>query len=280
MSHEYLPGNVRERLKDLLSGNHMSQKQLAETIGIHESTISRFIKGETDKLSNENIVAIAKVFDVSTDFLLGLTDVPYKTNYDIEELGLTVEAAKKLYTGEVNPEVVNMLLTNEHFAMMTEQIAQLREGTVAAGIASMNQIINSISSQIGQYARRNPEDRYAAKRAVQDARTLRCSPYSVDTKAIETSFTLLLNDLKQGAKEYVDRSTKLTQDVMDRMITSLTKGSGRFKPHAITPEMMVDSILNTTGDLEMSDGEREQLRTALLPMFKKPAKQGKHHRTA
>ena len=280
MSREYLPGNVRERLKDLLSGNHMSQKQLAETIGIHESTISRFIKGETDKLSNENIVAIAKVFDVSTDFLLGLTDIPYKTNYDIEELGLTVEAAKKLYTGEVNPEVVNMLLTNEHFAMMTEQIAQLRDGTIAAGKACMNRIINSISSQMGQYVRRNPEDKYSAIRAVKNAKSLIEDPYLADTKAIETSFELLLNDLKQGAKEYVDRSNKLTQDVMEQMMTSLSKRNGQFNPHTVTPENIVDSILETTGELEMSDDEREQLRTALLPMFKKPAKQGKHRRMA
>ena len=280
MAREYLPGNVRERLKDLLSGNHMSQKQLAETIGIHESTISRFIKGETDKLSNENIVAIAKVFDVSTDFLLGLTDIPYKTNYDIEELGLTVEAAKKLYTGEVNPEVVNMLLTNEHFAMMTEQITQLRDGTIAAGKASMNRIINSISSQMGQYVRRNPEDKHAAIRAVRTAKSLIENPYLADTKAIETSFALLLNDLKQGAKEYVDRSNRLTQDVMEQMMTNLSKRNGQFNPHTVTPENIVDSILETTGELEMSDDEREQLRTALLPMFKKPAKQGKHHRTA
>ena len=41
---------------------------------------------------------------------------------------LTLEAAKKLYAGEIIPEAVNMLLVNEHFAAMTAQIAQLRQG--------------------------------------------------------------------------------------------------------------------------------------------------------
>ena len=105
-------------------------------------------------------------------------------------------------------------------------------------------------------------------------------PYLADTKAIKTSFALLLNDLKQGAKEYVDRSNKLTQDAMERMITSLSIDNGQFNPHTVTPEKIVDSILQTTEKLEMSDDERERLRTALLPMFKKSAKQGKRHRTA
>ena len=91
---------------------------------------------------------------------------------------------------------------------------------------------------------------------------------------------MILNDLKQGAKEYVDRSNKLTQDVMEQMMTSLSKRNGQFNPHTVTPENIVDSILETTEELEMSDDEREQLRTALLPMFKKPGKQGKRHRTA
>ena len=117
-------------------------------------------------------------------------------------------------------------------------------------------------------------------RAVRTAKSLRENPYLADTKAIETSFALILNDLKQGAKKYVDRSNKLTQDAMERMITSLSKGNGQFNPHTVTPENIVDSILETTEELEMSDDERERLRTALLPMFKKPVKRGKRYRTA
>ncbi len=56
---------------------------------------------------------IAKEFEVSTDFLLGVTDIPDRMNYDIAELGLSVQAAKNLYTGKVNAEVVNRLLENK-----------------------------------------------------------------------------------------------------------------------------------------------------------------------
>ena len=46
------------------------------------------------------------MFNVSTDFLLGEVDVPGRMNYDISELGLSVQAARNLYTHKMNPQVV------------------------------------------------------------------------------------------------------------------------------------------------------------------------------
>ena len=49
---------------------------------------------KTDKISAEHIIRIAKAFNVSTDFLLGVVNVPDRKNYDVEELGLSVQAAR------------------------------------------------------------------------------------------------------------------------------------------------------------------------------------------
>ena len=89
MPHEYLPGTMAERLQDLLKEKKMTQEQLADALGLSESTINRYINGQTEKISTETIIAMAKLFNVSTDFLLGLTNIPYKTNFDMERLGMT-----------------------------------------------------------------------------------------------------------------------------------------------------------------------------------------------
>ena len=94
--HEYLPGDPRERIKDLLLEHKITQAQLAEKLNISESALNRCLSGQTEKLSADHIVAIARFFKVSTDFLLGLTDIPFVTNFGIEKLGLSVGAAKKL----------------------------------------------------------------------------------------------------------------------------------------------------------------------------------------
>ena len=101
MSNEsvYLPGKIRDRIQDLMKSRKITQAELATRIGCSESSLSRFISGKTDKLGDENIIRIACVFNVSTDFLLGEVDTPDRLNYDIAELGLSVQAARNLYTG-------------------------------------------------------------------------------------------------------------------------------------------------------------------------------------
>ena len=102
MADTYLPADVRKRIIDVMRERKLTQRELALRIDVNESTISRFLSGKTEKLSEESVIRIARVFNVSTDFILGTTVIPDKKNYDISELGLSVEAAKNLYTGKVN----------------------------------------------------------------------------------------------------------------------------------------------------------------------------------
>ena len=71
MEGAYLPGNIRQRMQELMKEHKITQAQLATRIGSTESAISRFVSGKTDKISTEHLLRIAKVFEVSTDFLLG-----------------------------------------------------------------------------------------------------------------------------------------------------------------------------------------------------------------
>ena len=107
MADTYLPADVRKRIVDVMRERKMTQRELALRIDVNESTISRFLSGKTEKLSEESVIRIARVFNVSTDFILGTTVIPDKKNYDISELGLSVEAAKNLYTGKVNNHISN-----------------------------------------------------------------------------------------------------------------------------------------------------------------------------
>ncbi len=130
MSSTYLPADVRTRIIDLMKEHKFSQKKLALSIGVHESTLGRFLNGTTEKLSEESVIRIAKTFNVSTDFILGTTEILDKKNYDISELGLSVEAAKNLYTGKVKADIVNRLLENPRFATVTYMIAGYLDDTM------------------------------------------------------------------------------------------------------------------------------------------------------
>ena len=73
MSNEnvYPPGKIRNRIQDLMKSRKVTQAELATRIGVSERSLRRFISGKTDKLGDENIIRIARVFHISADFLLG-----------------------------------------------------------------------------------------------------------------------------------------------------------------------------------------------------------------
>ena len=141
MEQTYLPGKIRDRIQDLMKSHKVTQAELAARIGCSESMLSRFISGKTDKLGDENIIRIARVFNVSTDFLLGEVDMPDRVNYDIAELGLSVQAARNLYTHKVNPKVLNALLENPEFANTTNLISGYLDNELAKGLAAQNMLL-------------------------------------------------------------------------------------------------------------------------------------------
>lgn len=146
MKQEYLPGDTpQQKLQDLMKEYKITQAELASKIVVAESSISRFLNGT---LTIKQIIRIVRIFDVSSDFLLCLTNIPDKKNYDISELGLSAEAARNLYTGRVNPEVVSRLLENRRFAQLTSMIALYFDETMASGFAAQNQILQSLSSML------------------------------------------------------------------------------------------------------------------------------------
>lgn len=63
----------RKRLKGLLKARKMNYAEFSKRIGVCKSSIDRYMSGESD-IPASRIVAIAKLFDVSVDWLLGLSE--------------------------------------------------------------------------------------------------------------------------------------------------------------------------------------------------------------
>ena len=65
--------NLSQILKELRKENNVTHKQLAEHLGYSDSLIEHWEKG-TREPTLRGIRALAKFFDVSADYLLGLED--------------------------------------------------------------------------------------------------------------------------------------------------------------------------------------------------------------
>ena len=69
--------NLSTRLKQLRIDKNLTQKDVADYLEIAPHSVQRFEYG-TNKPSIENIVKLAEYFNVSTDYLLGVSDNPVR----------------------------------------------------------------------------------------------------------------------------------------------------------------------------------------------------------
>jgi transcriptional regulator with XRE-family HTH domain len=68
-----------QHIKDLREDNDLTQQQVAELLNISQTTYSRYESGTLD-IPSSSLIALAKYYKTSVDYLLGLTK--NKTPYD------------------------------------------------------------------------------------------------------------------------------------------------------------------------------------------------------
>lgn len=66
---------IGERLQELRKDHNMSQAEFAKILGVSHYTVSSYECNRSDPDDRTKII-IAKLFDVSVDYLLGLIDEP------------------------------------------------------------------------------------------------------------------------------------------------------------------------------------------------------------
>lgn len=60
------------RIRELKEDAELSQKVLAEYLGVHQRTYSGYETGEI-RISVDNVIKLAKLYGVSLEYILGLT---------------------------------------------------------------------------------------------------------------------------------------------------------------------------------------------------------------
>ena len=262
MSGTYLPGDTRQRIQDLIKNSSITQAELAGIIGLSESALSRYLKGQTEMLGDGYIIKIAKHFNVSTDFLLGETDIPDRKNYDIEELGISVEAAKLLYTGRLDSRVLNLLLENPHFPQLLALLARYQKEIVRSGIAAMNQQLTFINSLLLAQAESVPDSAGAATQLAADLRDVHMPVINADTTAIQNLFMLIVRDIKEQGETIAADSNAVTAQVLQRLREELSKGQDSLDLRKITAEDLTGAVMRAVSIADIPEDALQGLGSA------------------
>ena len=138
---------IQERLKDLRVERGLTLEQLSAETGISKSALGKYEADDFKDISPFSMVALAKFYGVSTDYLLGLTEQKNHPNTELDALHLGDDAIEVLRTGKFNHRLLSELICHKNFQrfmldaeIYVDRIADMRVNDMNAVLEAVRQM--------------------------------------------------------------------------------------------------------------------------------------------
>lgn len=189
------------RVRLLRQDRGWSQKELADKIFVAHSQISRLESGETTNIGSSLLVSIAKIFHVSTDYLLGLTPVSVPKSYDISQLGLSKEVIRRLILKTIDPVILNRLLEHDQFPKLCVLMKNYFDNTIANGVMARNQIIDFATEPLTELMNAEPSKREEMIKSLSFLQSTKIQNNEADIEKIKNILMKIIRDIKEDMTE-------------------------------------------------------------------------------
>ncbi len=186
------------RLAELRGDRKWNQAELGRQLGVSRSHISRIESGETKNVSGELLVKIAKLFKVSTDYLLGITREPSPMNHDMSELGLSVAAVRQMLSGNLNMEVFNQMVAHKQFPELLRLMNDYLCGSMTQGILARNDLLAKGVAALRGIRSVSNEQHDEIQQTIRYINNQKMIPNEVELKAVNAAWSSMLKDMKKN----------------------------------------------------------------------------------
>lgn len=222
------------RVRNLRLDKNLSQKQLADRLFVAHSQISRLESGETTNISSSLLVALAKEFHVSTDYLLCLTPISVPKSYDISQLGLSEEAVKRLITKKIDASVLNRLLEHKDFPKLCVLMKNYFDNTVASGIMARNQVIDFATEPLVELMSAEPSKRAEIIKDMSFLNSTKIQNNEADVEKIKNILMKIIREIKEDVTAQQPTGAIATAEAVNAIRDSL--------PDKLQSELTIDDV--------------------------------------
>ena len=139
---------IQERLKDLRVERGLTLEQLSAETSISKSALGKYEADDFKDISPFSMVALAKFYGVSTDYLLGLTEQKNHPNTELDALHLGDDTIEVLRTGKFNHRLLSELICHKDFRrfmldaeIYVDRIADMRVNDMNAVLEAVRQMV-------------------------------------------------------------------------------------------------------------------------------------------
>ena len=152
--------SVQERLKDLRVERGLKLEELAEQTGISKSALGSYENDDYKEINHGSLLKLADFYQVSVDYLLGLTDNREYLDTPLAELHLTDEAVALLKSGRVNNRLLCEIISHEKFAELLADAEIYVDGMAAMRFHDINSSLAAVRAMILEAHPEAAADRY------------------------------------------------------------------------------------------------------------------------
>lgn len=144
--------SVQERLKDLRVEKGLKLEELAEQVGLSKSALGSYEitdeKNENKEINHGSLLKLADFYQVSVDYLLGLTDNRNYLDTPLAELHLTDEAVALLKSGRVNNRLLCEMMAHKDFVRLLADIEIYVDRVASMQVQSLNAYVDVVRQEI------------------------------------------------------------------------------------------------------------------------------------
>lgn len=250
-----------QRIADLCKDYGISQKELAEKIGLSAPQLSRIISGKTSTINSDALIGIAETFKVSTDYILGLSSISVRKSYDISQLGLSENAIKGLVTETIDVEILNHLLENPKFSQLLNLIRIYFEDSIALGMMSRNDMINMATMSLSEIMQQNPAQKTEAKHDIRLLNAQKFGEHEAEIERMKNIFVSILRDIKRDIDTQQKPSTNMNTEMFQSIVAS-----AKENPPATLDDVISLVTSKMSMVMDMDDNTKEQFNALFRQM--------------
>lgn len=141
---------IQERLEDLRKERKLTLEQLAEQTGLSKTALGSYETDYTKDISHYAIIKLAKFYGVTTDYLLGLSEMKKHPNAELNDLHLSDGMIELLRNNQINTPLLCELSTHRDFVKLLADIEVYVDGMAAEQIQNLNAWVDAARAQIIQ----------------------------------------------------------------------------------------------------------------------------------
>lgn len=156
----YVKLTIPERLKDLRVERGLTLEQLAEATGLSKSALGSYETDDYKDISPFSITTLAEYYGVSTDYLLGVSEMKNHSDTDLADLHLSDEMLNVLKSGRINNRLLCEIATHDDFQRLMVDTEICVDRIAAMRVHDMNIVLAETRKTIMQKHNPGENDLY------------------------------------------------------------------------------------------------------------------------